>query len=111
LCEQTIDQYEPCTSDDPNWEICGNFITVEGGEFYNGARANKSNFPDPVPQNSPQWIKLGLLGLVIYLSEVGGGLCCVEAKMRRCCAELGGVDRAKVYEKKRKKCDEKRDRR
>ncbi|MDI9640045.1 hypothetical protein QM565_30515 [Geitlerinema splendidum] len=57
----------PCTSG-AAWAQCGNIFTCRGGSGYVGTGANKSNYPAPAQQ-----------------SLTAGG-CCVECKMRVCCA-------------------------
>ena len=80
-CRETNEKYKPCTViNNPKWwKHCGELFSVAGQGYNTGsANANKSNYPFPACQVD---IFSGTV-----LCDLTGEFCCVECRMRSCCA-------------------------
>jgi len=70
-CSRTNPRFAVCDASSDYWEHCGREICVPDGTGWQGSCANLSNYPNP------HW-------------QIIGSWCCVECRMRVCCALLEG---------------------
>jgi len=98
-CANIHSQYPPCSSYGIYHKRCGQMFTLDGGQFATEpflsdkcAPANMSNYPKPLPQTK-------------YCGDTGAEYCCVECKMRVCCANIL-IENPELHLKRQlKKCD------